>query len=334
MLQRAWRGQATVQPQLQPLFARNRRMPVYSQTLDAMRKALISLTQTGSESRLTIGKNKLKSVYWSAICAALCLTDPVQSIAQVATAPGTQLLQQQGTIGPATPVPLSEQAGGRPSQTPATTGTNIVSRTLRDWSAHGYTVRIGYIQNVAANPIGGLRQGIESAQEVDAALDLDFGKIAGWQGTRAHIQVADFWGHSDARDFIGSSVSLQSTWRQVPGPRLSLLVLDQDLFDGRANILLGRAPVNSYFASSPVSCAFQSNATCLALYGPIVDVGITAFPNSSWAGKVQYNFTKNIYVQAGAFEYNPSLNTQGRDGLYFSTARATGVIAHESPHFL
>jgi len=205
-------------------------------------------------------------------------------------------------------------------------GTNAIGKTLRELNKDGVTVRADYIENLARNPAGGERQGSAASQWVDIGADFDLQKLVGWEGAIMHLQGAWFWGRSVGRDYIGNSISFQQTWRAVPGPRLTVFDLEQILLDDKLNLLVGRAAVNSFFATSPLNCNFMSNTSCLALYGPITDIGITAFPNSSWAGKARYAFTKNVYVQLGAFEYDNVLNTEGRDGLDFGTSGATGYI--------
>lgn len=204
--------------------------------------------------------------------------------------------------------------------------TNGIGQALRSLSGDGIVVRGNYIENLAGNPIGGEAKGFVASQWADVGADFDLHKLFGWKGAVVHLQGAWFWGRSVGRDYIGNSISFQQTWRAVPGPRLTTLDIEQNLLNDRLNLMVGRAAVNSFYATSPLNCDFMSNTSCLALYGPITAIGITAFPNSSWAGKARFAFTRHIYGQLGAFEYNNALNTEGRDGLDFGTGSATGYI--------
>jgi porin len=70
----------------------------------------------------------------------------------------------------------------------------------------------------------------------------------------------------------------------------------------------------------------MSNTSCLTAYGGISNIGITAYPNSSWFAKVRYAINDRWYVQTGAFEYNNALNLRGKGGLDFSLGEGTGVL--------
>jgi len=204
--------------------------------------------------------------------------------------------------------------------------TNDIGRAIRTLGDDGIVVRGNYIENLAGNPVGGQAKGFVASQWADVGADFNLQKLFGWRGAVVHLQGAWFWGRSVGHDYIGNSISFQQTWRAVAGPRLTTLDIEQNLLGDRLNLMVGRAAVNSFYATSPLNCDFMSNTSCLALYGPITDIGITAFPNSSWAGKARFAFTGRIYGQLGAFEYNNALNTKGRDGVDFGTGSATGYV--------
>lgn len=204
--------------------------------------------------------------------------------------------------------------------------TNPLGKALRDLKADGVAVTANYVGNFAANPVGGVRQGTAESHWFDAGVELDLDKLVGLSGTTLHIQGAAFGGTSLASTAIGNSISFQQTWRPVPGPRLTQFNIDKDFFGKRLNIMVGRAALNSYFASSPLNCVFMSNTSCLTAYGPITAIGITAFPNSSWAAKARWAFSKTVYAQVGVFDYDNTLNLHGKGGLDFSFFKGTGVL--------
>ena len=201
---------------------------------------------------------------------------------------------------------------------------NAIGKTLRGLKADGVTLALDVVDNVAGNPVGGVRQGVRESHWVSGAADLDLDRLLGWSDTRVHVQGAWFTGESLGRDVIGNSISFQQTWRPVSGPRLTQLNIEHDF--GRLNLMVGRAAVNSYFNNSPLNCVFMTNTSCLTAYGGISDIGITAFPNSSWAAKARYAVDQRRYVQIGVFEYNNALNATGKGGLDFSLGKGTGVL--------
>ncbi|MEG3087774.1 carbohydrate porin [Sphingomonas sp. PB4P5] len=245
--------------------------------------------------------------------------------------------QAQAQVGAPQPVAQPAQEPAKPAPdiagatTPVPTGiagwqkTNAVGKALRDLREDGIALTANYVGNVAGNPVGGVKQGVAESHWVDVGAELDLEKLLGLSGTTLHIQGAAFGGTSLAAEKIGNSISFQQTWRPVPGLRLTQFNIDKD-FGKHLNVLVGRAALNSYFANSPLNCVFMSNTSCLTAYGPITAIGITAFPNSSWAAKARWGFTKQTYVQLGVFDYNNELNLHGKGGLDLSLFQGTGVL--------
>ncbi|WCE03857.1 carbohydrate porin [Pseudoxanthomonas sp. JBR18] len=190
---------------------------------------------------------------------------------------------------------------------------------------NGVDLSLDFVGNVASNPVGGVEHGTEGSYWFMAQGKFDLGKLWGWTGTTLDTQAAWFAGRNLVREKVGSSISAQQTWRPVDGGRLTRLTLTHK-FDNGLTIMAGRAPVNSYFNNSPLNCVFMSNAMCLTTYGPIADIGITAYPNSSWAGLVRFDFKNHWYVQTGAFDYNNKLNVAGKNGIDFSWNEGTGTV--------
>lgn len=189
----------------------------------------------------------------------------------------------------------------------------------------GIDLTLDFVGNVASNPVGGVEQGTEGSYWVMAQSKFDLDKLFGVHNTDVDLQWAWFAGRNLAREKIGSSISAQQTWRPVAGGRLTRMTV-RHRFDNGLSITAGRAPVNSYFNNSPLNCVFMSNAMCLTPYGAITDLGITAYPNSSWAAIVRYDVNDRWYAQTGAFDYNNDLNKAGKNGLDFSFGEGTGTI--------
>ncbi|WP_349998980.1 carbohydrate porin [Stenotrophomonas lacuserhaii] len=190
----------------------------------------------------------------------------------------------------------------------------------------GVDLALDLVGNVASNPVGGVEQGTEGSYWVMAQSKFDLETLFGVRDTDVDAQWAWFAGGNLAREKIGNSISAQQTWRPVAGGRLTRLTV-RHRFSNGLSITAGRAPVNSYFNSSPLNCVFMSNAMCLTPYGAIADLGITAYPNSSWAAILRYDFDDRWYAQGGVFDYNNELNKAGKNGLDFSVGEGTGTIS-------
>jgi len=190
----------------------------------------------------------------------------------------------------------------------------------------GIDLTFDFVGNVASNPVGGVEQGTEGSYWFMAESKFDLDTLFGVHGTEIDVQGAWFAGRNLAREKIGNSISAQQTWRPVAGGRLTRFTIKHQ-FDNGLSIIAGRTALNSYFNNSPLDCVFMSNAMCLTPYGPITDLGITAYPNSSWAGLVRYDARSHWYVQAGVFDYNNDLNRAGKNGVDFSWRDGTGTLS-------
>lgn len=250
-----------------------------------------------------------------------------------ATAPQASDGALAGTVTTPAPAAMQPTFFGASSATAEPSGHGLVStierrnplgQMVRDLNRAGISLTSNFVWNIANNPIGGIKEGTATSYWVDVGAELDLGKLIGLSNTRIHAQGADFQGQSLGVTAIGNSISFQQTWRPVSGWRLTQLNIDHDF--GRLNVLVGRAAVNTYYSASPINCNFMSNISCLTAYGPITSIGITAFPNSSWAGKLRWNFSKTTYIQSGVFDYNNTLNVAGADGTNFSFFKGTGKL--------
>ncbi|MEE7559053.1 carbohydrate porin, partial [Xanthomonas sp. Kuri4-2] len=206
--------------------------------------------------------------------------------------------------------------------TPPAAASAARSGKVRD----GIDLTLDLVGNVASNPVGGVEHGTEGSYWVMAQSRFDLDRLFGVHGTEVDVQAAWFAGRNLARQKIGNSISAQQTWRPVAGGRLTRLTV-RHAFDNGLSLTAGRAPVNSYFNNSPLNCVFMSNAMCLTPYGAISDLGITAYPNSSWAAILRYDADDRWYAQAGVFDYNNDLNKAGKNGVDFSFGDGTGTIS-------
>lgn len=110
---------------------------------------------------------------------------------------------------------------------------------------------------------------------------------------------------------------MQSSYGYGDVWRLSHLWLRQRFDDGRVELKLGRMPMGDDLGTA--GCDFQNLAFCGAL--PAHGTGIWInYPVSQWGIQGKWQFAPTLNVQAGAFEFNPSLTardagfTLGTDG--------------------
>jgi porin len=192
-------------------------------------------------------------------------------------------------------------------------------------AAEGITLRADYLSETAGNPTGGQRQATQYAQEINFGADLDMGKLAGIPGGQIHVTFTDRAGNSLSDLDLGALAEVQEIFGGGQNFRLAILSYEQSLFDDKLDLKGGWINVGDDFATSPLYCYFQNNAFCGNPVSVTLDAGFSTFPVSSWGGIAKFQPRSDVYLQAGGYEVNPSLNNPG-NGFKMNTAGATGVI--------
>lgn len=196
--------------------------------------------------------------------------------------------------------------------------------TRKDLEAKGLTLRSHYLSETAGNPIGGLRQSATYAQQFDLGLDLDLGKLINLPGGKIHATLTERAGQSLAANAIGSIISVQEIYGAGENFRLAGLSYEQSLFEDRLTAKLGWIHASDDFATSPLYCYFQNNGFCGQI-GIVINSGFTIFPTGSWGSLLKVALRDDLYIQAGAYEVNPTLAAPA-NGFKLGTSGATGVI--------
>ena len=187
----------------------------------------------------------------------------------------------------------------------------------------GILPRLRYVQSFAANPTGGLSQGTDTSGVVLFGADFDAGKLAGLPGGQVHATFAQFFGHELATDHIGTRTKVQSFYYPKKQFELAELTYEQNLFDRRVNVVVGRANATGSFARSTYGCRFQNVADCPFELTQAVG-GFPGFPYVNWGGQVRVNPTRETFLKVGAFETNSTRNTN--TGFDWGLNRSTGFV--------
>ena len=189
--------------------------------------------------------------------------------------------------------------------------------------AHGVHVRLALVNNFAANPVGGERQGAGVAGGVVFGADFHLGRIVGWQGATVHVTFAQYWGRNLSGDFIGTANKAQDYNYPFKQFELAQFSLEQKLDSGRLDLLVGRINATAHFARTPYGCRFENALDCPLTLTDITGE-FTGFPYVNWGGVVRYQASPGLGLKAGAFEINHTRVHNA--GFEWSTKDATGVI--------
>jgi len=110
---------------------------------------------------------------------------------------------------------------------------------------------------------------------------------------------------------LGNFLLVNEVFGQGSVTRLNHLFYEQDLFDDKLTLKLGR--VNGSFDFFPFACEFQNLTFCSAIPSYITP-NYTPFPGHTWGAIGTVKPTENFYVKGGIFEVNPDFDIQ-QNGL-------------------
>ena len=265
----------------------------------------------------------------SLLPAVMALTTPLSSRAQQSQAAGTAA--QAATVNKeqsnGTGFPGATNAEGITNTTVQANPSTAVSLPAGTYDAGGgFTFQLNYLSESAGNVTGGLSKGADYADQILYAVDIDLRRTIGLAGGTIHLLGTTRDGRSLAVDHIGNSLASQEIYDGAETSRITLATYEQKLFDNRLDVEVGRLPGQGAFLVSPLYCDFQNVATCGSPEIVFNDSHFTYFPPSTWGGHVKYFVTPKVFLHAGAFEVQPSTQTQFDSGLNFGLDGATGVV--------
>jgi porin len=190
----------------------------------------------------------------------------------------------------------------------------------------GLTIEGNYQTDLLANPIGGESQGFAYAGLMEVSLDFDLEKIAGLDGTSFFI--AGYWASGDdlSDTEIGNLIDVSQVFdgRTV---RLGQMYLEQELFDERVSLAIGRLSSGEDFATSDLYDAYVSsgvNGNPFAL-----DANLPSFTEDSvaqWGARAIVQPIEQVHLAAGVYNADPDVFKDGEHGVDFVLNPDDGVL--------
>jgi porin len=193
--------------------------------------------------------------------------------------------------------------------------------------AAGLKVDGNYQTDLLANPIGGERQGFAYAGTVEISLDVDLDRIAGLAGTS--FLIAGYWASGD--DLSGTEIGNLIGVAQAFNGRtvgLAQMYVEQQLFEGRLAVALGRLSAGDDFATSNLYASYVStgvNDNPFAISENIAP--FTADPVAQWGARAIVRPTRQIHLAAGVYNADPDAGRGGRHGVDFALDPEDGMLA-------
>ena len=248
----------------------------------------------------------------AALLAAVAVPAWAQIVNGITPGQPTEMSLPQYNVAPATEHLFGDWGGVRTS--------------LED---RGIQLSFDALTEFASNVTGGVKQGSTFASQEAFGADVDWQKLAGLTGFSTHLIIVNRSGSSDSTLFGDNLLPVQEIYGAGGNVALHLVSLygQEQLFQDRLDIAIGRMNVENDFASSPLYCTFINNVLCgdpKALPGG--DIGHSAYPDGVWAGRVRVKPTADTYAEIGVYEVSQGLyGDEWRSGWHFDGAMDTGV---------
>lgn len=193
-----------------------------------------------------------------------------------------------------------------------------------------------YMMESAGNPIGGNLHKLRYTHDLGLAIYLDLGKLLGLKHTYFLVSVSQRVGNNLSGD-IPNFFQVQQEFGH-PTMRLDNLVFEEQLLDGRLDVVAGRIKATDDFAYSWVACYSQNLGLCDFRMGMPYNASIASHPYSVWGTRARYDLTPEIYSMTGAYTTFAGFRSIKFHGADFSIRHNSGVALFQefgySPQYL
>jgi porin len=204
-------------------------------------------------------------------------------------------------------------------QAPSGPTTNIWTQpTLTgDWGGlrstlerHGITFSLAYTNDLLANVHGGSRRGAADVGLFQPQMDVDLGKLWGWNGGLFRASGVITHGPAFSPHYIGNLLAVSSI-EVEPLARVFELWYEQNSLNDRFSVRAGLMLADTEFLTSETAFTFMhSSFGWNAWLTGDLPAGGPAYPLSVPGARIRVKPVKDVYFQAALFSGDPS----GGDG--------------------
>ena len=198
-----------------------------------------------------------------------------------------------------------------------------------DLMARGLALSVAYFGQLAANPIGGAREGGTSWRgDLAAGAFLDLERIAGWD--RTYLAAAFDWkagSNSLTPDFVGNQLPVQLDNGDDPtATRLANVSLGKQILDNDAEIALGRMIVGEEFATLRLACTSLNQGICGNPIAGAQSISFPTFPDAVWGGHFKLQPGSSWSATIGSYLVFPDFRNPADHGVNFSAGEGSGAL--------
>ena len=191
-----------------------------------------------------------------------------------------------------------------------------------DLERKGVTFTLNYTNDFLANIRGGIGRGAIGIGAFQPQLDLDLGKLVGWDGGRFHTHGLITHGSAFSPTYLGNILAV-SNLEAGPVARLYSFWYEQNALNDRLSVRAGLMSADSQFLQSKTAANFINNGiswpTFLAANLP---AGGPAYPLPAPGVRVRIKPRDDVAFQAAVFSGDPS----GGNGSNQNLPLPTGTV--------
>jgi porin len=176
---------------------------------------------------------------------------------------------------------------------------------------------------IATNVSGGLRSGKGAAGDLYTGVNVDLGRLLGWDGWHFTLSGIDRHGNSIDRD-VGS---IYSVMQLVGGQTYFLynLALEKTWSDDTYALKFGRITATDDFAGSPFYSYYLSNSIDGQIRAVLFDGVMTSYPFPVWGARFQYAPSDDVRVKLGVYQLTDRMFDPDGHGVDFSVRGSDGI---------
>lgn len=206
---------------------------------------------------------------------------------------------------------------------------HLLGADLAGSKKQGVALVAEYTGEAAVIASGGNRKGAAYAGQLSIKADVDFGTLAGLDGTSFHVAVVNRHGQNASAAFLDDRLlQVQEIYGGAGDPgtvaHLAYAYGDLALRGGAIDIEVGRLPVTHDFAASPLYCDLLNTIVCGSPRAQVGDPAFTIFPNSTWGARLRFSLNKSLFLMGGVFQVRRIFG--GSSGFDWGFSSSNGVL--------
>lgn len=194
----------------------------------------------------------------------------------------------------------------------------------------GVALSMAYFGQLAANPVGGMREGgVSWRGDTAVGLFADLDRLAGLN--RTYFTVTGDWKAGTAsltNTYVGNQLPVQlDNGDDSSTARLVNLAVGHDLFDDRAEIVVGRVVTGEEFATLRLPCTSLNQGICSIPIAAAQSISFPTFPSAVWGGHFKLKPHTTWSAQIGSYLVYPNFRDPSDHGVNFGAPQGAGALS-------